>query len=67
MLLFADVAGKKISIDAAPAVLAVIIVSGARRKNVREILLHIFRFTFFRLAPETMITTAVCFSIRRLI
>jgi hypothetical protein len=67
MLLFADVAGKKISIDAAPAVPAVIIVSVARRKNVREILFHIFRSTFFRLATETIITAAVCFSIRRLI
>jgi hypothetical protein len=42
MLLFADVAGKKISIDGAPAVRALIIVSGARRINVREILFHIF-------------------------
>jgi hypothetical protein len=33
MLLFADVAGKKTSIDAAPAVWAVIIVSAARRKR----------------------------------
>jgi hypothetical protein len=67
MLLCADLAGKKSSIDAAPAVRAMTIVSGAGRKNVRGIGFHIFRLTVFRPAPETMITAAVCFSIRRLI
>jgi hypothetical protein len=67
MLLCADLAGKKTSIDAAPAVRAMIIVSAAGRNYVRELVFHIFRLTFFRPAAETVITAAVCFSIRRLI
>jgi len=42
MLLLANFAGKKTSIDAAPAVCAVIIVPAARQKNIREIVFYIF-------------------------
>jgi len=67
MVPFAGRAGKKTSIDAAPAVWAVIIFSATGQKNVTEIAFHIFHFTFFCPVAEKMITAAVCFSIRRLI